>query len=199
MTTCWPKISERRAPRMRANTSDPLPAGNVTTIVSGRVGQSCAAAGMMAAASAAPRTTLLMFDMATLRSNARIRQTRTTWRTPNYACLSNHVSLVDCALRRAHVAQRKSRDSFVLLGERAQLVLGDELVEIVERAVAHQLLDPDVDEIGRMLAVGAHHLGGRLAPLGLERGERGARIAVRGERIGEGARVDRALRRPVRP
>src|SRR5262249_23802987 len=50
--------------RRRAKTSDPVPAGNVTTIVTGRVGQSSAAAGVIAAASAAPRTRLLRFDMA---------------------------------------------------------------------------------------------------------------------------------------
>src|SRR5580704_657554 len=67
MITCWPKISDRRAPRIRASTSDPLPAGNVTTMVTGRVGQSCAAAGMIAAASAAPAMMLLMRDTAVLR------------------------------------------------------------------------------------------------------------------------------------
>src|SRR5215470_14329872 len=69
MTTCCPKISDKRAPRIRAMTSDPLPAGYVTTIVTGRVGQFSATAGVIAAASAAPRTTLLMLDMATLQSN----------------------------------------------------------------------------------------------------------------------------------
>jgi hypothetical protein len=38
---------------IRAKTSDPLPAGYVTTMVTGRVGQSCAAAVVLAAASAA--------------------------------------------------------------------------------------------------------------------------------------------------
>jgi hypothetical protein len=70
MTTCWPKISDKRAPRIRARTSDPLPAGNVTTIVTGRVGQSSATAGMIAAASVAPRRTALMLDMATLQSHS---------------------------------------------------------------------------------------------------------------------------------
>src|ERR1700719_2219781 len=77
MITCWPKISERREPRIRAKTSDPLPAGNVTTIVTGRVGQSCAAAGMIAAARTALATMLLMPDMAVLRSNAWTCETRT--------------------------------------------------------------------------------------------------------------------------
>src|ERR1700751_1982416 len=55
---------------MRARTSDPLPAGNDTTIVSGRVGQSSATAGVIAAASTAPRATLLNLDMATPQSRS---------------------------------------------------------------------------------------------------------------------------------
>src|SRR5262249_24945182 len=65
------------------------------------------------------------------------------------------------ALLRRDVRQRKSGDALVIVRQRAQLVLGDVFVEIGERPVAHQLLDLNVDEVGRVLAVGAHHLGGR--------------------------------------
>jgi hypothetical protein len=71
---------------------------------------------------------------------------------PPVAKQRNTRSAIYCALRRAHIAQRKSGDAPVLLAARAQLVLGDELVETVERPVAHRFLDPDVDEIGRVRA-----------------------------------------------
>src|SRR6185436_5803076 len=66
--------------------------------------------------------------------------------------------------RRRKIGQRKTGNTLVLLRQRAQLVLGDEVVEIGERAVAGELLDPDVDEIRRVLAVGAHDFRGGLAP-----------------------------------
>src|SRR5712691_2809518 len=46
MTTCWPRTSDSRRPMMRPNTSVPPPAANGTTIVTGRVGQLWAAAGL---------------------------------------------------------------------------------------------------------------------------------------------------------
>ena len=45
MITCWPRTSERRRPTMRPSTSVPPPGANGTTMVNGRVGQLCAAAG----------------------------------------------------------------------------------------------------------------------------------------------------------
>ena len=45
--------------------------------------------------------------------------------------------------------------------------------DLVGIAIANQLLDPDVDEIRRMLAIGAHHIGGdgqALALIGPESG-----------------------------
>src|SRR5437879_2281831 len=59
--TCWPNSSERRPPRIRATVSEALPAANGTTMLTGRTGQTCAAAGMIAAANAtAPVMRLLM-------------------------------------------------------------------------------------------------------------------------------------------
>ena len=52
MTTCWPRTSDRRTLRMRAMLSEALPAANGTTIVSGRIGQSCAVASCTATADA---------------------------------------------------------------------------------------------------------------------------------------------------
>src|SRR5262249_13458600 len=48
-----PRISERRAPRMRATVSDALPAANGTPTVTRPGGQTCPAAGMIPAAKAA--------------------------------------------------------------------------------------------------------------------------------------------------
>ncbi len=47
ITTCWPKVSDRRRPMMRPSTSVPPPAANGTTMVTGRFGQSSAGAGAM--------------------------------------------------------------------------------------------------------------------------------------------------------
>src|ERR1700733_11528671 len=44
MITCWSRSSERRAPRIRPTVSEALPAANGMTMVTGRVGQSSAAA-----------------------------------------------------------------------------------------------------------------------------------------------------------
>src|SRR5258708_25217809 len=46
--TCWPKISESRALKMRAKMSSEEPAANVTTRVTGRTGHSWACAGRAA-------------------------------------------------------------------------------------------------------------------------------------------------------
>src|SRR5262245_66577038 len=46
MTTGWPSTSASRLETMRASTSVPPPGGNGTTIVTGRAGQACAAAGL---------------------------------------------------------------------------------------------------------------------------------------------------------
>jgi hypothetical protein len=48
MITCWPRTSESRRPTMRPSTSVPPPAANGTTMVSGRLGQLCATAGLAA-------------------------------------------------------------------------------------------------------------------------------------------------------
>src|SRR5215831_12870771 len=48
--TCWPRISDMRRAMMRPITSVPPPAPHGTTSVTVRVGQSCADAGLMAAA-----------------------------------------------------------------------------------------------------------------------------------------------------
>jgi hypothetical protein len=47
--TCWPKLSLSRGVKIRPMTSNAPPAANGTTIVTGRVGQSCAAADAVAA------------------------------------------------------------------------------------------------------------------------------------------------------
>src|SRR5262249_45813763 len=49
---CWPRSSDMRAAMMRPATSIGLPAAKETTIVMGRLGQSCAAAGALAKAAA---------------------------------------------------------------------------------------------------------------------------------------------------
>src|ERR1700722_13609473 len=53
MMTRWPRISPRRAARMRPMMSTAPPATNGITMVTGRSGQFCAAAGAAAAASIA--------------------------------------------------------------------------------------------------------------------------------------------------
>src|SRR4051794_38698714 len=54
--TVTPRSSERRGARMRPTRSPPPPAANGTTIVTGRVGQSCAAAGATSAQAIAAAT-----------------------------------------------------------------------------------------------------------------------------------------------
>jgi hypothetical protein len=50
--TCWPRISDSRAATIRPMMSAPPPAANGTTMVMGRLGQLCAAAGAWAATQA---------------------------------------------------------------------------------------------------------------------------------------------------
>jgi hypothetical protein len=64
-------------------------------------------------------------------------------------------------------------------------------------AVADQFLDLEIDEIGRMLAVGNHHLGRRASARGFVGFERRARVGVGRQQIGQRARVDRRLRRAI--
>jgi hypothetical protein len=58
--TCWPKLSLIRGVKTRPMTSNAPPAAKGTTIVNGRVGQSCAAAGAVAATRAPTATMILM-------------------------------------------------------------------------------------------------------------------------------------------
>src|ERR1700759_1869627 len=97
----------------------------------------------------------------------------------------------------AHVLNGKPGDAFVIVAERFQLVLGDEFVEIVVRLVAGQFLDADVDEIGRVLAVGAHDLRRRLAPPYLVFGEGLRAVVLAAEAVREGARFETCLRPTV--
>src|SRR5437762_11928241 len=62
--TCWPKSSERRGVRIRAMTSDVPPAAAATTMVTGRVGQSCAAAGAAVTTTAATAELIMILCMA---------------------------------------------------------------------------------------------------------------------------------------
>src|SRR5262249_20513025 len=57
--TGWPRSSERRDPNSRPITSAALPAADGYTMVSGRIGQSSAAAGVMAVSSAADAAVVL--------------------------------------------------------------------------------------------------------------------------------------------
>src|SRR5262245_55811578 len=59
-TTGCPRISARRDAMMRPNTSPGPPAPNGTTMVTGRIGQVCAAAGVHDAISAAAAASVLM-------------------------------------------------------------------------------------------------------------------------------------------
>src|SRR6476659_6014108 len=68
---------------------------------------------------------------------------------------------------RGYIGESEAGDAFVVLRQCAQLVLSNVFVEIVERFVSDQLLDLEIDEIRRLLAIGAHHLGGRCDPRGL--------------------------------
>src|SRR5215213_7225949 len=80
--------------------------------------------------------------------------------------------------RPLHIAHRKTGDPFVILTQRAQLVLRDEVVEIVERLVAGKLLNLDVDEIRRVFPVGAHDLARGRAPRRLGGGGGGGGVGV---------------------
>ena len=75
-----------------------------------------------------------------------------------------------------HIGQRKAGDALVILRQRAQFVLRDVFVEIIEWLVADQFLDLDIDEIRRVLAIGAHYFRGRLNARGLVGFQRLARI-----------------------
>src|SRR4029078_11741726 len=102
------------------------------------------------------------------------------------------------ALRRSpptHVGEREAGHTLVVFRQRAQFVLGDIFFEIIERPVADEFLYLDVDEIGRVLAVGAHHLCRGPGPGGLIGLQRIARVRTAAQQVGEGARVDCRLRR----
>src|SRR5262249_18003699 len=62
---------------------------------------------------------------------------------PGFRCAHPGYGRVTSDLRVLHIRQRESRDALVVLRQRAQLVLRDVVVEIVERAVADQLLHFD--------------------------------------------------------
>src|SRR5215510_8582097 len=97
----------------------------------------------------------------------------------------------------AHVIEREAGDTLVVFRQRAQFILGDILVEIIERPVADEFLNLDVDEVGRVLAVGAHHPGSGLRARSLIGLERIARIRTAAQQVGEGARVNCRLRRAI--
>src|SRR5262249_338619 len=64
--TCWPKLWLRCGANTRATTSNAPPAANGTTMVTGRVGQSCAGADEHRATSA-PAAVLLIPGLGVLR------------------------------------------------------------------------------------------------------------------------------------
>src|SRR5262245_19479139 len=64
--TCWPKLMLRCGAKTRAKTSNAPPAANGTTMVTGRVGQSCACADEHKATSAAAAAAILILGMAVL-------------------------------------------------------------------------------------------------------------------------------------
>ena len=64
--TCWPKLMLRCGAKTRARTSNAPPAANGTTIVTGRVGQSCAGADEHKATSAAAAAAILILGMSVL-------------------------------------------------------------------------------------------------------------------------------------
>src|SRR5262249_10288670 len=61
--TCWPRLWLRCGENTRAMTSNAPPAANGTTMVTGRVGQSCAMAGAVATSSAATAAMILIRGM----------------------------------------------------------------------------------------------------------------------------------------
>jgi hypothetical protein len=63
MITCWPSVLPSPAPTIRPIVSTGPPAAYGTTIVTGRVGQLCAAAGAVEAASIAAAIIIPMIGM----------------------------------------------------------------------------------------------------------------------------------------
>src|SRR5262245_20572860 len=70
--TCWPKSSERPGARMRPTVSAGPPAANGTTMVTGRVGQSCDSAGPLHLRLATSAT-------ATIRGSRPIQSSKPKW------------------------------------------------------------------------------------------------------------------------
>src|SRR5262249_59798047 len=64
--TCWPKLMLRYGAKTRAKTSNAPPAANGTTMVTGRVGQSCASADEHRAMSATAAAAILILGMPVL-------------------------------------------------------------------------------------------------------------------------------------
>src|ERR687888_1358071 len=83
------------------------------------------------------------------------------------------------------IRQRKAGDLLVFLRQSAQFVLSDVLVEIVKRPVADQFLDLDIDEIRRMLAIGAHDARRGVAALILIVAQRVYRLIMGGKTFGK--------------
>src|SRR5215472_1788617 len=79
-TTVVPRLSPIRGDSTRASTSLPLPAANGTTSVTGRFGQSCAAAGSAAAtsnaAAATSLTILIASSCSTIAARLHLRKQR---------------------------------------------------------------------------------------------------------------------------
>ena len=67
-TTVWPKSSERRDAKMRPMASAALPAANGYTMVTGRIGQSCAVAGVIAPTSTVKAAMILILGIGALRT-----------------------------------------------------------------------------------------------------------------------------------
>src|SRR4029079_9667170 len=96
-----------------------------------------------------------------------------------------------------HISERKAGDAFVVFRQRAQFVLGDIFVEIIDRTVADEFLDLDVDEIGWVLAVGTHHAGSGPGQSGFIGLDGVTRVFAAVQENGESARVDCRLRRTI--
>src|SRR3981081_2293746 len=80
ITTCWPSTSLMRAPTMRPSTSVGPPAAKGMIMVTGRLGKSCAAAGV-----ATPASTANAIPNNTLCTNSSLRSrayARTIWAMP---------------------------------------------------------------------------------------------------------------------